>query len=109
MRELTVEKIVPLLTSPAWYKRLVGEYYEVLIRCEKARNQIAKMCYRMRTGQALDTMVLQKEIEMMKEQLEIMSQYECVLRKRIVHHGIQYVDILSDSVKAADVLEGEEE
>mgnify|MGYP003287586733 CR=1 FL=1 len=107
MKELTIEKLVPLLTSPVWNKRLVGEYYELLIRCEGARHRIATLESRM--VMMVNEIIIQKEIEMMQNQLYIMKEYEDILYRRLMHHGIPYVDILSEVLDASDVLDTTDE
>lgn len=107
MMELTIDKLVPLLTSPVWYKRLVGEYYELLIRCDGASGRIKylKDVYQATPLTCIDAVTrLKKEIKLMTDQLYSMKQYEAILYRRLMMHGIQYVDILSEVLSASDAL-----
>lgn len=104
MKELTIEKLVPLLISPVWYRRLVGEYYEVVIRLEGAHRRIQTLHNRQCTRHSVDDISMQSEIEMLQSQVSIMALYQDILYRRLVRNGIQFADILSEVLDAQDVL-----
>lgn len=107
MKELTIEKLVPLLTSPDWRKRLVGEYYEVLVRLEGVRKRLEALYCRLHTVTPTDIkgiLSAQTEIDQMQKQLYAMKEYECILYHRLAQIGVPYVDILSEALTAQDVL-----
>ena len=109
MKELTIEQIVPLLTSPVWYKRIVGEYYELIIRRELLNIRIQTLNSKTYKMHPDTERAMQTEIDMLNRQFSIMSLYEDVLYRRIVRYGIPFVDILSEVWDAANVLDGGEE
>lgn len=103
VRELTIEKLVPLLTSSDWRKRLVGEYYEVIVRLGGVKHKLEALYDRMHRLPSKDIAAIlsvQAEIDQMQEQLYTMTQYEGILYRRLAQYGIPYVDMLSEVLDA---------
>jgi hypothetical protein len=101
IKELTIEKLVPLLTSSDWRKRLVGEYYEIIVRVGGVKNKLEALYHRFRTiekTEIMDILSTQSEIDQMLEQLSAMKQYESVLFRRLAQYGILYTAILDEAL-----------
>lgn len=111
VKELSIEKLVPLLTSSDWRKRLVGEYYEIIVRVCGVKNKLEALYDRMSSlpkTDIPDILKMQAEIDMMLDQLYTMKQYECIIYRRLAQYGIPYASIL-DEVLRPQTPEGRSE